>query len=279
MRRALLVLNALGTAVTLLSALAVLGSLLLVPAYRLERQDSLLFVLGYVAVQAWFLWAFVRDTPAVPWIAVAKALAGLFLVATFKTIGPDWIHVTPARYVYQLFDWSERLDWGPNSRLGLYAFVFLGRGLFNTFSAFELTRPSWWSLRETRPLLGRLLTAIPLAAMVTCVWLFFEWRRLDVETFSAEASEVARLVLARLGSTASAAARCATARAAPPSPSASSANAATTSGSTGAAPTCWSRCRPRTVASASHARPASSAARRRRPTRRDLWPEPSAGAP
>jgi len=195
MRRALLVLNALGTALTLLSALAVLGSLLLVPAYRLEHQDSLLFVLGYVAVQAWFLWAFVRDTPAVPWIAVAKALAGLFLVATFKTIGPDWIHVTPARYVYQLFDWSERLDWGPNSRLGLYAFVFLGRGLFNTFSAFELTRPSWWSLRETRPLLGRLLTAIPLAAMVTCVWLFFEWRRLDVETFSADASEVARLVL------------------------------------------------------------------------------------
>src|SRR5262245_12517658 len=195
MRRALLVLNALGTAVTLLSALAVLGSLLLVPAYRLEHQDSLLFVTGYVAVQAWFLWAFVRDTPAVPWIAVAKALAGLFLVATFKTVGPDWIHVTPARYVYQLFDWSERLDWGPNSRLGLYAFVFLGRGLFNTFSAFELTRPSWWSLRETHPLLGRLLTAIPLAAMVTCVWLFFEWRRLDAETFSAEASEVARLVL------------------------------------------------------------------------------------
>jgi hypothetical protein len=73
--------------------------------------------------------------------------------------------------------------------------VFLGRGVFNTFSAFELTRPMWWSLRDTHPVLGRLLTAIPLAAMVTCVWLFFEWRRLDLSTFSPEASEVARLVL------------------------------------------------------------------------------------
>ena len=195
MRRALLALNALGTAVTLLSALAVLGSLLFVPGYRIDHHDSLPFVLGYAALQAWFLWAFLRDTPAVPWIALAKAVAGLLLVATFKVIGPDWIQVTPGRYVYQLFDWSDRLDWGPDARLGLYAFVFLGRGAFNTFSAFELTRPLWWSLRDTRPVLGRVMTAIPLAAMVTCVWLFFEWRRLDQSTFSPEASEVARLVL------------------------------------------------------------------------------------
>ena len=198
MRRALLILNAAGSAVTLLSALAVLWSLVLVPGYRLDHHDSLLLVLGYAALQAWFLLAFARDTPAVPWIAIAKALAGLLLVVTFKVVGPDWIHVSPARYVYQLFDWSDRIDWGPNARLGLYAFVFLGRGAFNTFSAFELTRPLWWSLRETRPLLGRLITAVPVAVMVTCVWLFLEWRRLDLATFSPDASEVARLVLERI---------------------------------------------------------------------------------
>src|SRR5262249_25599707 len=162
MRRALLALNALGTAVTLLSALAVLGSLLLVPGYRIEHHDSVLFVLGYALLQAWVLWAFVRGTPALPWIAVAKAVGGVLLAAPFRVIGPDWIQVTPARYVYQLFDWNDRLDWGPDARLGLYAFVFLGRGAFNTFSAFELTRPMWWSLRDTHPVLGRLLTAIPL---------------------------------------------------------------------------------------------------------------------
>src|SRR5262249_59383558 len=153
---------------------------------------------GAAALAGWFVGASGGAAAAVPWIAVAKAVAGLLLVATFKVIGPDWIQVTPARYVYQLFDWSDRLDWGPNARLGLYAFVFLGRGAFNTFSAFELTRPLWWSLRETRPLLGRLITAVPVAVMVTCVWLFLEWRRLDLATFSPDASEVARLVLERI---------------------------------------------------------------------------------
>src|SRR5262249_38312643 len=120
MRRALLILNAAGSAVTLLSALAVLWSLVLVPGYRLDHHDSLLLVPGPAALQGWFLLASAADTPAVPWIAIAKALAGLLLVVTFKVVGPDWIHVSPARYVHQLFDWSDRIDWGPNARLGLY---------------------------------------------------------------------------------------------------------------------------------------------------------------
>jgi hypothetical protein len=189
LRRALLWLNALGTAVTLLSALAVLASWLLDPAYRIYFGDSLLFVLGYTALQAWFLWSFVRDTPAVPWIAVGRAVAGWIFIALFVSVGPLWMRLTPARYVYQLF------DWGPEARIGLFALVFLGRGAFNTFSAFALTRDWWWPLRERRPLLGRLLTAVPVAIIVAFVWAFFQMVRLDATTFSPEAFEVARLVL------------------------------------------------------------------------------------
>ncbi len=189
MRRAVLWLNAFAVALTLASALAVLGSWLADPAYRLHYGDSLLFVLGYTALQAWMLWSFVRDTPAVPWIAVARALAGWLFIALFVSIGPRWMLVTPARYVYQLF------DWGPEARIGLFALVFLGRGACNTFSAFVLTRDWWWPLRASRPLLGRLLTAVPVAAIVTCVWLFFEMIRLDARTFSPDAYEVANLVL------------------------------------------------------------------------------------
>ena len=189
MRRAILWLNALGTAVTLLSALAVLVSWLVDPAYRVYFGDSLLFVIGYAALQAWFLWSFVRDTPSVPTIAVMRALAGWIFIALFVSVGPLWMRLTPARYVYQLF------DLGPEARLGLFALVLLGRGAFNTFSAFALTRDWWWPLRERRPVLGRLLTVVPVAIIVTFVWAFFQMVRLDVRTFSSDAYEVARLVL------------------------------------------------------------------------------------
>jgi hypothetical protein len=189
MRRALLWLNALAAAVTLLSALAVLASWILDPAYRISFGDSLLFVLGYTALQAWCLWSFVHDTPAVPWIAVGRALAGWIFIVLFVSVGPLWMRLTPARYVYQLF------DWGPQARLGLFALVFLGRGAFNTFSAFALTRDWWWPLRQRRPLLGRLVTAVPVGGIVTFVWLFAQMVRLDATTFSPDAFEVARMVL------------------------------------------------------------------------------------
>src|SRR5262245_58047910 len=114
MRRAILALCAIATALTLASALAVLASWLLDPTYRVHYGDSFLFVVGYTALQAWILWSFLRDTPAVPWIAVARALAGWLFLALFVSIGQLWMRVSPARYVYQLF------DWGPQARVGLY---------------------------------------------------------------------------------------------------------------------------------------------------------------
>ena len=189
MRRAILALCAIATALTLASAFAVLVSCLLDPAYRVHYGDSFLFVVGYTALQAWILWSFLRDTPAVPWIAVARALAGWLFLALFVSIGQLWMRVSPARYVYQLF------DWGPQARVGLYALVFLGRGAFDTLAAFALTRDWWGPLRVHRPLLGRLVTAIPVAAIVCFVWAFFEMVRIDSRTFSADAYEVAGLVL------------------------------------------------------------------------------------
>lgn len=189
MRRAILWLSALATALSLLSALAVAGSWLADPAYRVHFGDSIWFVLGYAALQAWILRAFVRDTPAAPWAAVARAVAGWVFVGLFASIGPLWMRVSPARYVYQLF------DWGPEARMGLFALIFLGRGAFNSFAALELTRPWWWSLRDSRPLLGRLLTALAAALVVGFVWLFMQMVRLDATTFSHDAYEVARLVL------------------------------------------------------------------------------------
>ena len=189
MRRTILVLCALASALALLSSLAVLVSWLLDPAYRLYYGDSLLFVLGYAALQTWMAWSFARDTPAVPWIALARAVAGLIFLVLFVSIGPQWMRVSPARYVYQLF------DWGPQARAGLFALVFLGRGAFNTLSAFVLTRHWWGPLRIRRPLLGRLLTAVPVAVIVSCIWVFFEMMRIEAQTFSPDAYDIASLVL------------------------------------------------------------------------------------
>jgi hypothetical protein len=189
MRRAILWLSALATALALLSALAVSGSWFVDPAYRVHYGDSIAFVVGYAALQACILDAFVRDTPAAPWAALARAVAGWVFIALFVSIGPLWMRVTPARYVYQLF------DWGPEARIGLFALVFLGRGAFNSFAALELTRPWWWPLRDSRPVLGRLLTALAVAVVVGFVWLFTQMVRLDHATFSRDAYEVAELVL------------------------------------------------------------------------------------
>ncbi len=189
MRRAILWLSALATALSLSSALAVAGSWALDPAYRVHYGDSILFVLGYAALQGYLLQAFLRDTPAAPWAALARAVAGLVFIALFVSIGPLWMRVTPARYVYQLF------DWGPEARVGLFGLVFLGRGAFNSFAALELTRQWWWPLRDSRPLLGRLLTALAVALIVGLVWLFLQMVRLDATTFSRDAYEVAELVL------------------------------------------------------------------------------------
>src|SRR5262249_46765433 len=104
----------------------------------------------------------------------------------------EWAARTPGRYVYQLF------DWGRGAAVVFYAFVFLGRGLWNTVNAFALTRDHWMRLRVRAPLLGRLATAVPVALTVLPVWGFLAVARLEATTFSAEAQEVAETVLAGL---------------------------------------------------------------------------------
>jgi len=192
MRRALLWLNVFITVVTLASAVAVLWNGLTVDGYREFYGDALWFVVAYIALQLFMLRSFWRNDAAVPWLAVLKALGAYLFIATFVAVGPLWMRVTPARYVYVLFDWEGQ------SRALLMAFVFLGRGAFNTLNAFALTDHWWRPLRSTSPLLGRLVTIVPVALLVGCVWAFGELLRLERETFSAEAREVAEQVMAGL---------------------------------------------------------------------------------
>ncbi|MCW5888940.1 MAG: hypothetical protein KIT14_00155 [bacterium] len=192
MRRAVRWMNALGLVATLASALAVLGSWVLDPTYRQHYGDQPLFVLGYVALHAWYLRAYLTDARALPAIAFARAAAGLFFLVTFTYIGPAWMVVSPARYVYLLF------EWGSAFKIGMFAFVFLGRGAFNVFSAFVLTETWWRPMRETRPLLARLVTGVPVLLIVGCLWLFLQLARMDARTFSPEAHGVAAEVLATI---------------------------------------------------------------------------------
>jgi len=212
MHRGLRWLNAFGVAVTLASALVVLGSDLFVPGYRALFGDAVVVVAGYAALHAWFLWTYVKGGRALPWIALARALAGLGFIgelirvglstapgttdgshwgeaflATFVTLAPDWIAWTPARYVYQI------VDFGPTA---MFAFVFLGRGAWNAFSAFAFAEPWWRPLRSTSPILGRAVTALAVGVIVTCVWAFFHVVPLYAKTFSPDAQEVAQLVFA-----------------------------------------------------------------------------------
>ena len=188
MHRGLRWLNVLVALVTLASALAVLASNLLDPDYQGYYHDRLSFVLAYVAVQVWMMVQFARGGRWVPWLAVAKAVAAYVFLLTWVHVGPDWLMMTPARYVYSLF------DWGPENKTLMYAFVFLGRGVWNTLNAFALTEEWWRPLRARRPVLGRLVTAVPLAIVVTCVWKFMDDTRHDARTFSPEAYEVAATV-------------------------------------------------------------------------------------
>lgn len=194
---------------TLLSAAAVLVSNLVDPGYRRAYGDSLALVAAYLALQVWCLRAFAQARPELARVAVAKAVAAwLFVgpllmalalperlaawprVAVLASVCGDWMRVSPARYVYQLF------DWGPDLQIGLLGFVFLGRGAFNTVTAFMATRDGWLALRERRPLLGRLATMVPVVLVVTAVWGFFASVRAHGRTWSSEAHEIARTVAA-----------------------------------------------------------------------------------
>ncbi len=182
MRGVMRALNVLVGLVTLASALAVLGSNLLEPGYAEAHDDSLAFVVTYAAVQVAVVVAFWRDTWLVPWLAVGKALAAYLFLLTLAEVGRAWMAVSPARYVYQLFDWGE------GNELVLLAMLFLGRGAGNTLNALYFLGPRLVRLRRERPLLGRLATAVPLAIVVSCVWTFTEFVRV------ADARDVARLV-------------------------------------------------------------------------------------
>ncbi len=172
----------------LASGLAVLISALGDPHYRAFYHDQLWLVLGYVAWWVTVIVTAVRGSRLLPWVALVRAVAGWAFLAAFLAVGRVWMVATPGRYVYQLFDWGE------GQMLPLYAFVFLGRAAGNTLVAFGLTSAWWRPLRVRQPLLGRLVTAVPIALTVLAVWAFLQLVRLDAQTYSADAFDVARLV-------------------------------------------------------------------------------------
>ena len=192
MRFALRAVNVLVALATLASALAVLASDLAVPGYREAYRDAAWFVALYAGVQVVVLVEFVRDGRLVPWLAVAKALAAYVFLLNFLVLWPYWRTWTPARYVYELFEWGEGL------KIGLFVMVFLGRGAFNTVNAMYFTAPWWRPLRVRQPLLGRLVTAAPIAATAFCVWTFVQLTAHETRMFSPEAAEIARTVLESL---------------------------------------------------------------------------------
>ena len=188
MRRALRFVNVGVALVTLASALAVLFSDVRDPGYRAYYRDAIWFVTAYCAVQLVMLVEFARDGRLVPWLALVKAVAAWLFLANIFVLWPYWKTWTPARYVYQVF------QWGGDSTIGMLVLIILGRGAFNTLNAFYFAAPWWRPLRVRRPLLGRIVTALPVAAIVLCVWAFRELVTEEVATFSAEAQEVARVV-------------------------------------------------------------------------------------
>jgi len=189
MRRALRWLNVAIALVTLASGFAVLGSDVWVAGYRELHRDALWFVVAYCAVQMLMVVEFARDGRLVPWLALSKVLAALLFFASFLTSGLYWMAWTPGRYVYQLF------GWGDETKVGLFALAFLGRGTFNTLNAFYFARPWWAPLRVRRPFLGRLVTAVPIAVAALCTSAFFGLVREEATTFSPDAQDVARTVL------------------------------------------------------------------------------------
>ncbi len=189
MHRAVRWLNVVVCAVTLASGLATLASDLFEPGYREAHRDLLWFVTAYCAVQAWMVVEFARDGRFAPWMAVARLLGAVLFFATIPGAGLFWVVWTPGRYVYQLFDWSD------GSKIGLFALAFLGRGAFNVLNVLFWTAPWWRVLRERRPLVGRAVTSVAVAVAAVCVSAFFALLAEERRTFSADAQEVARVVL------------------------------------------------------------------------------------
>ena len=192
MHRALRAIVGLTALLPLASGLAVLISALVDPQYRAFYHDPPWLVIGYVAWWATVIVTAVRDSRWLGVVALVRALAGWAFLAAFLAVGRAWMVATPGRYVYQLFDWGE------GQMLPLYAFVFLGRAAGNTLVAFGLTSAWWRPLRARQPLLGRIVTAVPIALTVLAVWAFLQLVRLDAQTYSAEAFDVARVVAGRL---------------------------------------------------------------------------------
>jgi len=190
MPRTLRVLNVLGALLALASAFAVLASNLVDPAYRAHYRDALWFVVLYAAFYGWVIYAFAsaRRVRLAQALAVAKALGAYLFLVAFPVVGQSWMVWSPGRYVYQLF------DWGADARIVQIAYVFLGRGAWNTVNAFGLTRDLWFPLRTRRPLLGRVVTIVPVAITVLCAWAFLSLARMNATEFSPEAREVATLV-------------------------------------------------------------------------------------
>jgi hypothetical protein len=189
MPRTLRALNVVAALVALASGLAVLVSTVAIPGY--PYRDPLALVVAYCAFYVWVVVAFWRGTTTARRLAVAKAIGACAFVLLFLRL-PDaaraWMNASPGRYVYQLF------DWGPGAGIGMYAFVFLGRGVWNTVNAMACTRDWWFAIRARRPLIGRALTAIPVAIVVGCVWQFMTFVRIEAKTVSPEAQEIARVI-------------------------------------------------------------------------------------
>lgn len=190
MRRLLRLVNLLAGTVCLASGAAALSSWAVDPGYRARYGDPLWLLVVYVVFYAWVLRSFWRDDAWAPRLALVKAAGAYVFLGAFVAVGPLWMARTPGRYVYQLF-----YEWGSPSQAVLMAYVLLGRGLWNTVNAMAFTLPWWTRLRADRPILGRLLTTVPLALMVTFVWIYRELVRLERATFSVEATAVAREIL------------------------------------------------------------------------------------
>lgn len=186
MRRVLRWLNLVAGVVCLASGASALSSWIADPGYRAHYRDPLWLLAAYVAFYAWVLRAFWRDDAWAPRLAVVKALGAYAFLVSFVMVGHVWMARTPGRYVYQLF------EWGPDNAVVLMAYVFFGRGIWNTLNAMIFTAPWWMRLRRERPFVGRVVTMIPIAIMVTMVFAYRELVRLDRATFSAEAIAAAK---------------------------------------------------------------------------------------
>lgn len=190
MRRTLRWTNVLVSGAALASGLCVLAYDLLDAGYRAHYRDSPPLVVAYLAFYGVVLRAFARDDRWTAPLAVAKALGAYVFLATFVAVGPLWMARTPGRYVYMLF------DWGRDASVVLMAYVLFGRGVWNTLNAMYFTARWWMPLRARNPLLGRIVTMLPIGLVAAFVALFLELRRQERELYSPVADAVAQQVFA-----------------------------------------------------------------------------------